>query len=202
MAFSRTGPGGDTETMNQRNRLADLVPPDPDLSALPVTFHIGGTPLFGLVLIAAGGIGPFVVGGILGLIGLVAQGLPASWGWIVLGFAAIPLLALPWGWWVLHSRTVVEVGPSAVRYRRETPLTTTRWQAPLADYTGVVYRMILPPSNSKAGTTRHGVELRHGPGAHTVRLVQATDAPLAREIQARLADLTGLPASDDGPVRG
>ncbi len=52
--------------MTQRNSLSSLVPPDPNLSGLPVTFHIGGTPLFGLALVIAGVAGPFVVGGISG----------------------------------------------------------------------------------------------------------------------------------------
>jgi len=188
--------------MSQRNSLSSLVPPDPDLSGLPVTFYIGGTPLFGLVLIIAGIAGPVVVGGILGLIGLVAQGLPDSWGWIVLGFAAIPLLAIPWGWWVMRSRTTVEVGPEDVSYRRETPLGKRSWQAPLAEYTEVVYRKVLPPSRSQAERTMHGVELLHGPGQRGVRLVQATDEALARFTQARLAALTGLPATEADPVRG
>ncbi|MCR8725907.1 hypothetical protein [Frigidibacter sp. ROC022] len=193
---------GNTRTMSQSDRLANLVPPGPDLSALPTSFHIGGTPLFGLVLIAAGVIGPLVIGGILGLIGLVAQGLPAAWGWIVLAFAAGPLLAIPWGWWIMNSRTVVELGPETVSYHRKTPLRGTSWEAPLSEYTAVVYRRVLPPSSSKTGTTRHGVELRHGAGKHTVRLVQSSEEGLARATQARLAELTGLPATEDSPVRG
>jgi len=182
--------------MTGRDRLHTLVPPDPDLDALPVTFHVGGTPLFGLALMIGGIAGPFVVGGILGLIGLVAKGLPESWGWIVLGFAAIPLLAIPWGWWVMHTKTTVEIGTDRVAYRRETPLSTTQWQAPLSEYVAVAYRRLLPPSRSKAGVTMHGVELRHGGGQHDVRVVQATDEALARKTLARLAELTGLPEEE------
>jgi len=188
--------------MAETNRLSALVPPNPDLSRLPVTFHIGGTPLFGLVLMIAGIGGPFVVGGVLGLIGLVAVGLPDSWGWIVLGFAALPLLAIPWGWWVMHTRTVVQVGADLVSYQRDTPLRTTRWQAPLSEYTAVAYRKVLPPSRSKAGVTMHGVELWHNRGEHDVRLVQATEEALARDTQTRLAHLTGLPKEEGEPVRG
>ena len=188
--------------MVQSNRLRALVPPDPDFSRLPVTFYIGGTPLFGVVLIIAGIIGPFVVGGMLGLIGLVAVGLPDSWGWIVLGFAAIPLLAIPWGWWVLHTTTVVQVGADTVSYLRNTPLRATRWQAPLSEFTTVAYRKVLPPSRAKAGVTMHGVELWHGRGERDVRLVQATDEALARDSQAKLAHLIGLPMEVGDPVRG
>jgi len=188
--------------MTETSRLSALVPPEPDLSGLPVSFHIGGTPLFGLALMIAGLAGPFVVGGFLGLIGLVAVGLPDSWGWIVLGFAALPLLAIPWGWWVMHSRTVVQVDADLVRYQRDTPLRTTRWQAPLSEYTAVAYRLVLPSSRSKAGVTMHGVELWHDRGDHDVRLVQATEEALARDTQTRLAQLTGLPLKEGEPVRG
>lgn len=188
--------------MTKTNSLSAFVPPDPDLSQLPVTFHIGATPLFGVVLIIAGIVGPFVVGGILGLIGLVAVGLPDSWGWIVLGFAAIPLLALPWGWWVLHTKTVVQVGADLVTYRRDTPIRTTKWQAPLSEYTAIAYRKVLPPSRSKAEVTMHGIELWHIRGEHDVRLVQATEETLARDTQEQLAKLTGLPMEEGDPVRG
>ncbi len=188
--------------MTKTNGLSAFVPPDPDLSRLPVTFHIGATPMFGLALIIAGIVGPFAVGGILGLIGLVAVGLPDSWGWIVLGFAAIPLLALPWGWWVIHTKTVVQVDVDLVTYRRDTPLRTTKWQAPLSEYTAIAYRKVLPPSRSKAEVTMHGIELWHGPGEHDVRLVQATEEILARDTQEKLAKLTGLPMDEGDPVRG
>jgi hypothetical protein len=179
------------------------VPPDPDLSRLPVTFAIGPTPLFGLALVIAGIAGPFVVGGILGLIGLFAVGLPDSWGWIVLGFACIPLLAIPWGWWVLRTQTTVEISNEKVTYRRDTPLRSTRWQAPRSEYVAVAYRKVLPPSSSKAGVTMHGVELWNGRDRkRDVRLVQATDEALARETLARLAVLTGLPTKEGKPVRG
>ncbi len=136
------------------------------------------------------------------MIGLVAVDLPDSWGWIVLGFAAIPLLAIPWGWWVMHTKTVVQVGADLVTYRRDTPLGTTRWQAPLSEYTAVVYRKLLPPSRSKAQTTMHGVELWHGGGEkRDVRLVQATEEALARETQVRLAKLIGLPVEEGTAVR-
>ena len=188
--------------MVTKNSLSALVPPDPDFSGLPVTFHVGGTPLFGLALIIAGVAGPFVVGGILGLIGLVAVGLPDSWGWIVLGFAAIPLLAIPWGWWVMHNKTVVTVGADLVNWRRETPIRTTTWQAPLADYAAITYRKVLAPSTSKAEVTMHGVELRHRPGTHNVRVAQASDEAMARHVQRHLAQLTGLPVEDRTPIRG
>ncbi len=188
--------------MTNRNALSNFVPPDPDLSSLPVDFHVGGTPLFGLVLMIAGIIGPIVVGGILGLLGLIATGLPESWVWIVLGFAAIPLLAIPWGWWVMHTTTVVRIGAESVGYRRTTPLGSSAWQAPLAEYTAVVYRLLLPPSTAKGESSKHGVELRHGPGRRDVRLVAATEEALARGTQVRLAALTGLPAVEEDPTRG
>jgi hypothetical protein len=187
--------------MPETNSLAAFVPPDPDLSRLPVTFHIGGTPLFGLALIIAGILGPLVVGGVLGLIGLVAVGLPDSWGWIVLGFAAIPLLAIPWGWWVMRTKTVVQVDVDLVAYRRDTPFRTTKWQAPLSEYTAIAYRKVLPPSRNMADVTMHGVELWHGEGEHNVRLVQATDETLARDTQEQLARLTGLKVEEGDPVR-
>jgi len=190
------------QTVAETNILSALVPPDPDLSRLPVTFYVGGTPLFGFALVLAGVLGPFVVGGVLGLIGLVAVGLPDSWGWIVLGFSAIPLLAIPWGWWVMHTKTVVQIGADMVTYRRDTPVRTTRWQAPLSEFIAITYRKVLPPSRSKAEVTMHGIELRHGRGEHNIFLVQATDETLARDTQQQLAGLTGLRMEEGDPIRG
>lgn len=181
-------------------KIATLVPEDPDLSHLPVVFHPGPTRLFGVMLIAAGVLGPVVVGGILGLIGLVAD-VPDVWGWIVLGFAAIPLLAIPWGWFVIRTVTVVRISADQVAYRRVTPLRRTAWELPLSDYSTIIYRTVLPSSNAKAGVTTHAVELVHR-GGNDLRIVQATDEALARDTQAKLAALTGLWAMDGDPVRG
>jgi hypothetical protein len=183
--------------MSNANPLSALVPPEPDLTRLPVVFHPGPTPLFGVVLLIAGVLGPVLVGGILGLLWLVSD-LP---GFIVPVFAAIPLLALPWGWWVIRSRTIVRVGAETVEYMRVTPLRTRRWDAPLGQYSAVAYRKLLPPTSSKAGETFHGVDLIHRGGERTVRLVQASQEAMARDVQARLAALTGLPAEDHPPER-
>lgn len=183
--------------MSTRNPLSALVPPEPDLSALPVVFHPGPTPLFGVVLMLAGVFGPIAVGGILGLIWLVGD-LP---GPVVAIFAGIPLLALPWGWYVIRSRTIVRVGAETVEYMRVTPLRTRRWDAPLGQYSAVAYRKLLPPSRSKAGDTFHAVDLIHRGGERNVRLVRASEEGLARAVQGRLAALTGLAAEDHPPER-
>lgn len=194
-------PGSDdTCAMDIAAKIAALVPQDPDLSRLPVVFHPGPTRLFGVMLIIGGLIGPVVVGGILGLLGLIAD-VPDSWGWIVLGFAAIPLLAIPWGWLVIRSVAVVRISADLVEYRRVTPFRRIAREAPLSDYTAIMYRPVLPPSSARAGVTMHAVELLHR-GGDDLRIVLATDESLARETQAGLAALTGLWAMEGDPVRG
>jgi hypothetical protein len=186
--------------MTEQNALSAFVPPEPDLSKLPVDFYPGPTPLFGLILMLAGVLGPIFILLTLGTLWLFrAEG--EEWGWVVLVFAAIPLLGFPWGWWVIRSRTIVRVGAETVEYMRVTPLRTSRWDAPLGQYSAVAYRLLLPPSSSKAGETYHAVDLIHRGGERTVRLVQASQEAMARDVQARLAALTGLPAEDHPPER-
>lgn len=185
--------------MNLTDKIAALVPEDPDLSRLPVVFHPGPTRLYGVMLIIGGIIGPVAIGGVLGLMGLVAD-VPDGWGWIVLGFAAIPLLAIPWGWLVIRTLTVVRIAPELVEYRRITPFRQTAWEAPLSDYTSILYRPVLPSSRSRAGVIMHAVDLVHR-GGNDLRLVLATDEALARDTQAKLAALTGLWVMEGDPVR-
>ena len=187
--------------MAEKNPLSALALPEPDLSRLPVDFHVGSPPMFGAALMIAGVVGPFVVGGIFGLLGLVGD-MPANWGWIVLGFAAIPLLALPWGWFVMHSRTIVRVGEDRVEYLRTTPLGTRRWEEKLSSFTAIAYRKVLPPSSSTGEDTRYAVELLHPDGKRNVRLVKASDEAPAYHVQKRLAELTGIAMTELDPVRG
>ena len=186
--------------MLEPSALRAFVPPDPDLTRLPVDFFPGPTPFHGIILMLAGVLGPIFVGGFLGLMGLVGD-MPDNWGWIVLGFACFPLLALPWGWYVIRSRTIVRIGAEEVEFLRFTPFRKTRWNAPLSQYKAVAYRKVLPPSTTKAERILHGVELIHETGAWDVTLVQASDEALARDVQTRLAALTGLSAEEREPVR-
>lgn len=180
--------------------LAALTPPEPDLTGLPVDFYPGATPLFGVALMVAGVLGPFVVGGFMALMGLVGD-MPDNWGWIGLGFACIPLLALPWGWYVIHSRTIVRIGTDQVEYLSVTPFRRTRWNAPLSEFSAFAYRKILPPSRSTGENTRHGVELCHGTGERDILLVISSEEALARHVQTRMSVLTGLKAEERAPVR-
>lgn len=180
--------------------LSALIPPEPDLSSLPVDFYPGPTALFGVILMLAGVVGPIVIGGFMALMGLVGD-MPDNWGWIGLGFACIPLLALPWGWYVIRSRTIVRIGADQVEYLRVTPLGATRWNAPLAEFSAFAYRKLLPPSRSKSGTTQHGVELCHNTGARDILLVSASDEALARHVQTSMCNLTKLKAEDRDPTR-
>ena len=178
--------------MTEAHPLAALAPDIPDMSKLPVRLTLGATPLFGALLMLAGGLLPLVIFVILTLIGWVAE-VPAAWFWIKVVFAAIPLLALPWGWWVLRSRTTVEIGAETVAWQRRTPLGTRSWQAPLAEFRGFRLRTVLPSSTSQDRVARFAVEMDHEDADRRPRLTHTRDEHLARQVQARLAALTGLP---------
>ena len=72
-----------------------------------------------------------LAGGFMALMGVVGD-MPDNWGWIGLAFACFPLLALPWGWYVIRSRTIVRIDVDRIEYLRATPFRKNHWNAPLA----------------------------------------------------------------------
>ena len=148
-----------------------------------------------MALLGAGVVLPVVIGGILGLIWAFAD-VPAGFGIIVAIFAGLPLLALPWGWWVLKSRSRVSIGAQTVAYSRATPLGRRSWEAPLTDFAGFDYRRELPSQNSSDRRAYHVLELAHPDDHKTVRLMQTRNEEMVRLVQSTLSDLTGLPARD------
>ena len=175
--------------------LEALMPEAPDFSGLPVTVQVGSTPLFGVILIVAGGLMPIAMFLILTLIGWIAE-VPPAWFWIKTAFAVIPLLALPWGWWILKSMSRVRIGPDSVRYERVTPLGRKVWEAPLAEYTGMVMREVLPSSRAVERVVHFAVEMDHPNPRRIARLTHTKDKALAQVMLDKIAGLTGLAVRD------
>lgn len=179
--------------MTKPHILAALAPEIPEMSALPVRMTPGATPLFGALLILAGGLFPLVIFLILTLIGWIAD-VPPAWFWIKMVFVAVPLLALPWGWWVMKSRTAIEIGADEVHWERRTPLGTRSWTAALAEFRGFRMVAVMPSSTSSDRVPRYMVEMDHADPGKRPRLTHTKDRDLAAQVQARLVSLTGLPA--------
>ena len=128
------------------------------------------------------------------MIGWVSD-VPPEWFWIKLVFVAIPLLALPWGWWVLKSRTTVEITAEQVTWQRTTPLGQRQWQAPLTEFAGLRLRKVLPSTTSQDRQARYAVELDHA--ERKPRLTHTKDERLARQVLDRVSALTGLAILED-----
>ena len=182
--------------MSKPNPLAALAPEIPEMSELPVRMTLGATPLFGALLILAGGFFPLVIFLILTLIGWIAD-VPPAWFWIKTVFVVVPLLALPWGWWVLKSREAIEIGAETVHWEKRTPLGTRSWQAPLAEFRGYRLRAVMPSSTSSDRVARYQVEMGHPDPDKRPKLTHTKDRNLAAQVQARLVSLTGLPALEE-----
>jgi len=178
--------------------LRAVMPPEPDFSQLPVVIPIGSTPLFGVALIVAGAIFPVVVFLILSLIGLAMAEKPAEWFWIKTIFSLIPILVLPWGWWVLRSRTTVEIGEETVRRVRKTPLGTSGWTERRAAFNGLAFTRVLPRASSGVDRfPRWVVVLDHPDRARATALTYTEDQAKAREVLDGLVRLTGMPVVVD-----
>ena len=173
-----------------------LAPEIPELSELPIRMTLGATPLFGALLILAGGLAPLAIFFVLTLIGWIAD-VPPAWFWIKTVFIAIPVLALPWGWWVLKSRTNIEIGAKTVVWERRTPLRYRSWEAPLAEFDGFQMRKVMPSTTSQDRVPRFAVELVHPDVGKRARLTHTKDEHLARQVLDRVILLTGLPKLPD-----
>lgn len=180
---------------DQMAGLAAVMPEAPDFSSLPVRIQVGTTPLFGVILMLAGGILPLMIWFVLSVIGWIAE-VPDAWFWIKLVFVVIPLAALPVGWWIFKSKTVVEIGENSVRQDRVTPMGQSSWEAPLAEYTGLIFKSVLPSSRSQDRVPRYVVEMQHPDPDKRPRLTHTKDEAMARVMLDNIARLTGLAIDD------
>ena len=178
--------------MQNDNALRTLALDRPDFSQLPVTMQVSATPLFGVLLILAGTVFPIVIFLIFTGIELVAE-TPAGFFWIKTVFALIPFLAVPWGWWVLKSRTTIEISENAVTRTRTTPFGTHRWSEPMTAYEGLRLDKVLPYSNAQERVPSWVVRLVHPDADRCAGLTHTQDRDLAEDVRLNLLRLTNLP---------